>query len=744
MDTINYQKPKIKSRFIKYTEVRRKDNTIPTYQTQHLHQNKGAVRNIKIGRTPSNNEEARFPVYGVETGPKNKDEFDLSEITIQFEDEVQTLYVGPVEIKENTIASVQQSSTTTTQRTETVIISPKVQVKQEIVQNIPKSHGIPARVIQKSPKQPTPNKNRGFVDSLQQAQKCVPLVLAASTASVSISPTQSKAILTDRNSVQQKKTAQQKLDCVSNVIHGTSTTNTTAQRNVNTNPMKNDGVRSEINKKVTGLSHITLVQKSVAPGISIAQKQAKTTQNHKKPDKPDSKIVKRFTQTTKSKQSVINQHFVKIEKGGAALLLQDDKDYKTPSPANSDSGIENCVEELDIITNNVNCVSVPKIIPEFFKKLNLCPTPLHPALSAKHKASQHEVLETIIVDPVVEATEKPKEVSEKQVIVETIVVDPEPQVKKLEEKKEEQVKAKLTVEKSLKKKRGRPSRKEKPTKPNKELKFKVKPPSKRSSPVEKVLDIPESTPLIALETSITEDTPVVTDFDESLHVETVQAVNISENILIIEPPVEPEKDTSTKDTEVAETIVDIPETTPTEATNEGDDVLIEIVLKDDNLNTSGSNFKPVEYLCPKCPKKMAFKNEVWYKKHLVNFHGVDLTNIAQFLSNLQQNGGEIADTNVISENAATNVAVEEVPQDTETEVSIQEDTVIVTEVIEAPPIKSGKNLDVKTKAIKNEKSEKKRRFSVSTKNSDDSEGKPRKKNKVSLILFSNLKYFQKM
>lgn len=744
MDTINYQKPKIKSRFIKYTEVRRKDNTIPSYQTQHLHQNKGAVRNIKIGRTPLNNEEARFPVYGVETGPKNKDEFDLSEITIQFEDEVQTLYVGPVEIKENTIASVQQSSTTTTQRTETVIISPKVQVKQEIVQNIPKSHGIPARVIQKSPKQPTPNKNRGFVDSLHQAQKCVPLVLAASTASVSISPTQSKAILTDRNSVQHKKTAQQKLDCVSNVIHGTSTTNTTVQRNFNTNPLKNDGVRSEINKKVTGLSHIKLVQKSVAPGSSIAQKQAKTTQNNKKPDKSGSKIAKRFTQTNKSKQSVINQHFVKIEKGGAALLLQDDKDYKTPSPANSDSGIENCVEELDNNTNNINCVSVPKIIPEFFKKLNLCPTPLHPALSAKHKASQHEVLETIIVDPVVDATEKPKEISDKQVIVETIVVDPEPQVEKLEEKQEEQVQAKVTVEKSPKKKRGRPSRKEKPTKPNKELKFKVKPPSKRSSPVEKVLDIPENTPPIAHETSITEDTPVVTDFDESLHVETVQAVNISENILIIEPPVEPvepEKDTTAKDTEVTETIVDIPETTPTEATNEEDDVLIEIVLKDDNLNTSGSNFKPVEYLCPKCPKKMAFKNEVWYKKHLVNFHGVDLTNIAQFLSNLQQNGDEIAASNGISENATSNVAVEEVPQDKETEVSSQEDTVTVNEVIEAPPKKLGKNLNELTKAIKKEK---KRRFSVSTKNSDDSEGKPRKKNKVSLILFSNKNYFQQM
>lgn len=710
MDTINYQKPKIKSRFIKYTEVRRTDNTISPYQTQHLHQNKGAVRSIKIGRTPSNNEEARFPVYGVESGPKKKDEFDLSEITIQFEDEVQTLYVGPVEIKENTLASAHQATTTTTttQRTETVIISPKVQVKQEIAQNISKSHAIPTRVIQKSSKQPASNKNRGFHDEKQQPQKCVPLALTASTASVSISPTHSKAILTDRNSVQHKKTAQQKLDCVSNVIRSTSTTNTTVQRNVNTNSLKNVGVSSDANKKVTGLSHIKIVQKSSVPGTSIAQKAAKTTQTHKKTDKSVKTSGKRSAQSNKNKQSVISQHFVKIEKGGAALLLQDDKDYKTPSPANSDSGIENCVEELDNPSSNDSC---PKIIPEFFKKLNLCPTPLHPALSAKHKASQHEVLETIVVDPV---KEKDDDKHKRQVVVETIVVDPEPPVVSpvVEVKEKEKVVPAVveTVEQPPKKKRGRPSKKDKVA-AKEQAKTKSSP--KRSSPIDSTPE-PELA-VTPIETSITEDTPIITDLEETL---TIVSADVS-GCLIIQPPIEPEKDTPVA--EESETIPAEPEAaeTPTEATtNEGDDVLIEIVLKDDNLNTSGSNFKPVEYLCPKCPKKMAFKNEVWYKKHLVNFHDVDLSNIAEFLSDLQQNGGEEVGSNALLNGTKDVVVV--APQEKATE--------------EKTPLPKTNGIDLPTKTIKKEKNEKKRRFSVSTKNSDDSEGKPRKKNKVSSVL----------
>lgn len=51
--------------------------------------------------------------------------------------------------------------------------------------------------------------------------------------------------------------------------------------------------------------------------------------------------------------------------------------------------------------------------------------------------------------------------------------------------------------------------------------------------------------------------------------------------------------------------------------------------------------------CAQCV--MCFRNELWYKNHLMNYHGIDLSNIAHFLSNLQTLDEGIPDEDAAAE-----------------------------------------------------------------------------------------------
>lgn len=303
MDTINnFGKTQIASRFVTHTQT-------PLVYTPNGNnaRNNGRKQDLLL----SSDVEIRYPEYDV--GEESND-FDLSEITIQFEDEIQTLYVGPVEIQERAAEMLMMKENVSMQqqrRTDSVIVDTNSLTKRN-------SDNFEGQIIQQK-------HASVIVDSSKQQHQ------ASATKSTVASQIQTKKNLTD----------------VKDKSHGCISDKTSSV----IIDQKNGGKLTNVKKSAFDSKQIA---DKTRPGTSITSDVK--TNNNKKSENTNKVTAKERVGVSRNHNTSKSNVGLKNRNGSADLAQKQSKkvkeaitendDYqKNPSPATSDSGIENCVDE---------------------------------------------------------------------------------------------------------------------------------------------------------------------------------------------------------------------------------------------------------------------------------------------------------------------------------------------------------------------------------------------------------------